>query len=120
MLTLVESAVEAGAHLVVFPEYTGLLPASLIPFSKSLLRWASGGEKNFRSGLTALDGARAAALAEAFHHFFYEAYLYTFSTIARRQHVYIVAGTCFFTNRESFTTAVSYSAPTGSPPAFRI
>ncbi len=115
MLTLVESAVEAGAHLVVFPEYTGLLPASLIPFSKSLLRWASGGEKNFRSGLTALDGARAAALAEAFHHFFYEAYLYTFSTIARRQHVYIVAGTCLFYEQGKLYNRCVVFGPDGEP-----
>lgn len=86
----VHDAANAGAHLVVFPEYTGLLAATLIPFGKKLLKWVLPNQE------TGPVPAHAVALAETFAGFLEEIYLCTFGTIARLQKVYLVAGSCLF------------------------
>ncbi|MEM1484623.1 nitrilase-related carbon-nitrogen hydrolase [Oscillospiraceae bacterium PP1C4] len=115
MLARTKSAVDAGAHLVVFPAYTGLLAGTILPCYERILHWATGGKIPADLELIKLDSNRITALAEAFHHFIYEAYMYTFSTIARIQHVYIVAGTSLFYEQGKLYHRCVVFGPDGEP-----
>ena len=95
MLAHARAAVEQGAQLVVYPEYVGVLPVTLVPGWRGIFRWLL--EEGQAPTLQAkVHPDRMAQAAEALHDFLQEAYLDTFSTIARLQHVCIVAGTGLF------------------------
>ena len=89
MYQLASEAAESGAQLVVFPAYTGLLAGSLLPGWRDLFHWARTKEGGY-------DQKRVHTLAETFHNALYEAYIYTFSTIAKQLKLYVVGGTSLF------------------------
>lgn len=96
VLAPVKSAVSDGAQLVVMPEYVGLMALELIPFHRALLRWLCHGTVPKALAELQPDHERLMKLVEAFDHYLYETYTATFSTLARVQKVYIVAGTSLF------------------------
>ena len=113
MLSLTAKAVEEGAQLVVFPEYVGLAPLSIVPGIEPLLRRTVLG-----GGLSDPDGLRlhpkwAKWVLEAFHHMLYETYVYTFSTLARLKKVYLVAGTTLLYEQGSLINSSMVFAPDG-------
>lgn len=117
---LAKSAVDAGAQVVVFPEYVGLAPLTTVPGWKRMLRWMFGGT------LPALDGpfpqpvdGRLEPVAAALHGYLYELYMYTFSTVARLQHVYLVAGSALFWEEGRLINRCVVFGPDGSPRARR-
>lgn len=114
MLSLTAKAMEEGAQMVVFPEYIGLAPLSIVPGMESLLRRTVLG-----GGLSDPDGLRLHPkwtkwLLEAFQHMIYETYVYTFSNIARLKKVYLVAGTTLLFEQGSLINGSMVFAPDGS------
>ncbi|MCR2026192.1 nitrilase-related carbon-nitrogen hydrolase [Anaerotruncus colihominis] len=90
---LAKNAVDAGAQVVVYPEYAGVLALTMLPFSKQILNWVLRGRR-----FTGLDGAapdpvRMETMLETFGGFLNELYQTVFSGIARTLRVYVVAGT---------------------------
>lgn len=115
MLQHTKAAVEEGAQIVVFPEHTGLMAGTIIPFSEQLCKWATVDKTSSRLDFIKLDKRRINRLVETFHNCLYEIYMYTFSTIARLQHVYIVAGTCpFYEYGKLYNRSVLFD-PEGNP-----
>lgn len=113
---LAKSAVDTGAQVVVYPEYVGLAPLTTVPGWKRMLRWLFGGT------LPALDGpfpqpvdGRLEQVAAALHGYLYELYMYTFSTVARLQHVYLVAGSALFWEEGRLINRCVVFGPDGSP-----
>lgn len=113
---LAKSAVDAGAQVVVYPEYVGLAPLTTVPGWKRMLRWMFGGT------LPALDGpfpqpvdGRLELVAAALHGYLYELYMYTFSTVARLQHVYLVAGSALFWEEGRLINRCVVFGPDGQP-----
>lgn len=114
MLRLTKEAVENGAQMVVFPEYIGLAPLTVVPGIRRMLgHLVQTGDLKDLDRLT-LDSKWMKWLAEAFHHFIYETYVYTFGTIARLQRVYIVAGTTLLYEQGELTNSSVVFAPDGS------
>ncbi len=112
MLSHARAAVEQGAQLVVYPEYTGLLPLTLAPGWRRLCRWLL--EEGQAPTLEAkVDPGRLEQAAKALHNFLEEAYLDTFSTIARLQHVCIVAGTGLFWEEGKLRHRAAVFGPAG-------
>ena len=113
MYQVAKTAADAGAQLIVFPEYVGLLAFTLIPGYRRLLSDLLG--KDWIQGLAhaAPDPKKLHALAEAFHNFLFETYLYTFSTIARLLRVYLVAGTTLFYEEGQFVNRCLVFGPDG-------
>ncbi|MCI8650399.1 MAG: hypothetical protein HFG20_09820 [Anaerotruncus sp.] len=102
MYDLAKQAVDAGAQLIVFPAYTGLLAGGVLPACNWMLNWVR--DKHSESGRgELLNPVRTEALEETFHNVIYELYMYTFSTIARLLHVYVVGGSSYFLEEERFT-----------------
>ena len=93
MLGHARAAAEAGAQMVVYPEYVGLLAGTMIPGFDRLLNKVVA-ERFSKDGRIVLHPDQVAAYAEAFGEYLQEAYFYTFSAIARSQHLYVVAGSC--------------------------
>ena len=91
MLGHARAAAEAGAQMVVYPEYVGLLAGTMIPGFDRLLNKVVA-ERFSKDGRIVLHPDQVAAYAEAFGEYLQEAYFYTFSAIARSQHLYVVAG----------------------------
>lgn len=115
MLTQTKAAAASGAHIVVFPEYVGLLPLTLIPYYERLLYWVGGCRSVESVHHLSLHPERMHALLEAFHNYLYEIYMYTFSTLARTQRIYIVAGSClFYEQGKLFHRSVLFD-PEGEP-----
>lgn len=113
---LTKSAVDAGAQLVVFPEYVGLAPITTVPGWRRMLRWMFGGTP------PALDGpfpqpapGRLEAVTAALHGYLYEVYMYTFSAAARLQHVYIAAGSFLFWEEGKLVNRCVVFGPDGEP-----
>ncbi len=114
MLSHARAAVEQGAQLVVYPEYVGLLPMTLVPGWRGILRWLlEEGEAPTLEAKIRTDRLRM--VAEALHDFLEEAYLDTFSTIARLQHVCVVAGTGLFWEEEKLHHRSVVFGPDGEP-----
>lgn len=115
MLAQVSNAVNAGAQLIVFPEYTGLLPCTLIPGFEHLAQWAADGKLPADFTLLTPNPRRLNALIEAFHNFIFETYFYTFATIARLQRVYIAAGSVLLFERGRLYHRCVLFGPDGEP-----
>lgn len=119
MYRLTKEAVENGAQMIVFPEYIGLAPLTIIPNIKRMLNKLviSGDLKN--PDRLELDEKWSKWIAEAFHHFLYEMYVYTFGTLARIHKVYIVAGTTLLYEQGVLTNSSAVFAPDGSTAGFQ-
>ncbi|OPZ84086.1 MAG: Formamidase [bacterium ADurb.Bin429] len=87
---LVRDAVEQGAQLIAFPEYTGLPLLGLLPGVKRLDRGEALEEALHELGGTSLGVADVFRLTA---HAVARAYLETFSTLASGFRVYLAAGT---------------------------
>ena len=92
MLYFTKSAADTGAHLIVFPQYTGLLPLSLMPGCGKLLLDVL---QTPLEDLPASTLERFSNLVRTAQGFLYEIHLYTFSTLALLQKAYICAGSIF-------------------------
>ena len=87
---LVRQAVEEEAGIVVFPQYTGLLPLTLLPgFGRILaqLEDLERDEKNLRDAFRLVIGTLG--------DFLWETYMATFGCLARRYGVYLMAGSIY-------------------------
>lgn len=115
MLSITQEAVDGGAQVVVFPEYVGLLAATLLPGFGRLLYWAMEGGTPETLDEVRLRPRKIAMLAESFQNYIYEAYLYTFSTLARLLHVYIAAGSCIVYERGALYNRGVLFGPDGEP-----
>lgn len=93
---LTRRCVDAQAQLIVFPEHVGLFSGSILPGFNKLLKWLMDGQTPETLQEIQLDYDRVLTLAESFQNYIYETYMYTFSTLARLNHVYIAAGSCPF------------------------
>lgn len=90
---LAKNAVDAGAQVVVYPEYVGVLALTMLPLSKQILNWVLHGKHFIGLDGAAPDPVRMAAVLETFGGFLNELYQTAFSGIARTLRVYVVAGT---------------------------
>lgn len=115
ILSLSQSAVNAGAQLIVFPEYVGLLTGTLLPMFDRLLFWVMEGRTPEGLDEVVLNRDRVGVLAESFQNYLYEAYVCTFSTIARLLHVYIAAGSCLFYEQGKLYNRCVLFGPDGEP-----
>lgn len=115
MLSVTQEAVDNGAQVVVFPEYVGLLAATLLPNFDRLLYWVMEGDTPESLDEVRLRPHKIAMLAESFQNYIYEAYAYTFSTLARLLHVYIVAGSCIVYERGALYNRSVMFDPQGEP-----
>lgn len=115
MLEAAQAAVDDGAQLVVFPEYAGTLTATLLPSFDRLLFWAMDGRMPESLEEVEISPERTALLAEAFQNYIYEAYAYTFSTIARLLHVYVAAGSSLFYEQGELHNRCVLFGPDGEP-----
>lgn len=115
MLAAAQEAVDNGAQVVVFPEYVGLLAATLLPNFGRLLYWVMEGDTPESLDEVRLRPHKIAMLAESFQNFVYEVYAYTFSTLARLLHVYIVAGSCIVYERGALYNRSVLFDPRGEP-----
>lgn len=96
---LTRECADAKAQLIVFPEHTGLFFGAMVPFFHRLMYYVMRGqapEQHELPGDVKLDYQRVLTLAESFQNYLYETYMYTFSTLARLNRVYIAAGSCLF------------------------
>lgn len=115
MLSLTQEAVDNGAQVVVFPEYVGLFAATLLPEFGRLLYWVMEGDTPDTLDEVRLRPRKIAMLAESFQNYIYEAYVYTFSTLARLLHVYIAAGSCIVYERGALYNRSVLFDPQGEP-----
>lgn len=115
MLRLAGQAVDTGAQLVVFPEYIGLIPGTLLPLFGRQLYWVMEGRTPDALEDVQLHSGRAAKLAESFQNYLYETYMYTFSTIARLLKVYVAAGSCVFYEEGKLYNRSILFGPDGEP-----
>lgn len=119
MHRITRDAVENGAQMVVFPEYIGLAPLTMVPNIKRMLEHlVKSGDLNDPDRLD-LDSKWSKWIAEAFHHFLYETYVYTFGTLARLYKVYIVAGTTLLYDQGALSNSCAVFAPDGSTAGFQ-
>lgn len=115
MLRLATQAVENGSQLVVFPEYVGLMPGTLLPLFGRQLYWVMEGRTPDGLSEVQLHSKRTIAIAEAFQNYLYETYMYTFGTIARLLHVYVAAGSCIFYEQGKLCSRSILFGPDGEP-----
>lgn len=117
LLELVQTAVEAGSQMIVFPELTGLLAGTMIPGWERILRWMTNG----KAGMQDLKfiPARLQAVTDALQGYFYESYLETFGALARTHHVYIVAGSCLFYEQGKLYNRSVVLGPDGQPAGYQ-
>ena len=80
---LAKNAVDAGAQVVVYPEYVGVLALTMLPLSKQILNWVLHGKHFIGLDGAAPDPVRMAAVLETFGGFLNELYQTAFSGIAR-------------------------------------
>lgn len=115
MLAVSQEAVDGGAQVLVFPEYVGLLAATLLPEFGRILYWAMEGDTPESLDDVRLRPHKIAMLAESFQNYIYEAYVYTFSTLARLLHVYIAAGSCIVYEQGALYNRSVLFDPQGEP-----
>ena len=115
MYDLAKEAAENGAQLVVFPEYVGLLAGTMLPNYEKIIEWVLDGENKVGLSGVKLAPEKVRLLAETFHHFLYETYMYTFSAIARLLRIYLVAGTCLFYEDGQLRNRCVVFGPDGEP-----
>lgn len=115
MLGLTQDAVNQGAQVIVFPEYVGLLSATLLPNFGQILYWFMDGETPEGLDDVQLQPRKTTMIAEALQNYLYECYVYTFSTLARLCKVYIVAGSCIVYEQGKLYNRSVIFDPTGKP-----
>ena len=110
-----QNSAQAGAQVVVFPEYIGLTCLGLVPFCKKVLSHIieQGSMQNLKE--LKFDEIKLKQAVEAFHNFIYEVYMYAFSAIAKNQKIYIVAGSSLFYEKGSLYNRCVVFGPDGQP-----